>query len=438
MRIELKQILSLVFILVLILIPPIYSIYSQDDDNNIPSSNKEIRRTNNHLELNQLASPISNDLLECSTPNHPSRRRDDIPSIDKPKFVSIDSADSYIDDDDLIIGVQINDKVVGYPHKMLREHEVINDHSRTDGLAVTYCPLTGSGLIYSGDQLNKSEIGVTGILFENNLVFYDRQTDSCFSQFLSIGISGARRGQQLKYQPTIETTWETWKQLYQESEVLSIETGFPDSWYEDNPYALYETSTSTRYPSSFLTGAEPYNLFHPKMKTLVIEMNNQTYLFPYDELAKMPVSSHRIDNQEIIIVYDKSHNIAIPYLDQNYSFELFEMSSQKEKSFGLLTLQDGTNSIWNIKGETISGPNLGKQLTQAPNFYAYWFAASTFFPDAQIFVNNTFISYDLSFSGDNVYLPEDGFSDSLFLLGIILSVPIITLIIIYIIKRRKV
>ncbi|MHA2251685.1 MAG: DUF3179 domain-containing (seleno)protein [Candidatus Kariarchaeaceae archaeon] len=402
------------------------------------SRNQIFDHQSSRLHLNQYQDPGA-DLIQCSERGHPLYQREAIRSVDNPIFTSIQEVDEWVDEDDLIIGFEANDKIRGYPHKILREHEIVNDHLVKS--SITYCPLTGSGIVYHQNQLNGSQIGVTGLLYESNLVFYDRTSDSCFSQMLSFGVSGPRIGQQLEYTPVIETTWKTWKQLYPNSDVLSIETGFPETRYNRNYYEFYETSSSIFYPSTFHTSKEPYNLFHPKMKTLVLNDEGTTYLFPFDELAKYPVSTHNVGSKRVLIISDQNHDIVYPYLLKGDNtieeFEINEQSSSALDTFGMMTIKDLSNTVWNIKGEAIDGINNGKQLVLFQNFNAYWFAASTFFPDAKIFANNTFIQYNQSFTGDNVFSTGDTLNQSLLIFAGIVMFPLIIVIIVRRVIRKS-
>ncbi len=119
-------------------------------------------------------------VLDCSDPTG-TYYREAIPSIDEPNYESVLVADEYLDSEDRIIGFFLDGEWYGYPLRILNRHGIVNDLDL--GLAVTYCPLTGSELVFPLDQLDGSTIGVTGYLFETNLVFYDRHTDSCTYRF---------------------------------------------------------------------------------------------------------------------------------------------------------------------------------------------------------------------------------------------------------------
>jgi hypothetical protein len=362
------------------------------------------------------------DVFSCSEPTHQAYGREGIPSVDRPVFVAVSEADQFLDSSDLILGIKIGDEVRAYPHRILRHHEIVNDHLGPQHFSMTYCPLTGSGIAYQTDQLNNSELGVTGMLFESNLVFYDRTTDSCFPQMLGFGFSGPRRGQQLNYTPILETTWESWKMLYPQSQVLSLNTGYSTDRYEVNHYAQYETSRSIMSPISSVIDLEPYNLFHPKAKTLLLQYSTTHYLFAFEELSKFPVTTHLVGENRIVVLYDQINNLAIPYIAElddgtSLNFQVFDYESVGKYS-GLF-FQDQLGNIWNIRGEAIFGPNLGAHLKQYPAYNAYWFAATAFFPNAMIFLGNKLIEYDIVLPEGILFSPKEQKTQELRILSLI-------------------
>lgn len=396
--------------------------------------------------------PLSNDitlnsvdsiLFECSDPNADQYYREAIPSIDDPKFISVGKADSQIDGNDLIVGVEVDGEIRGYPHNILRFHEIVNDHTSNTNIGVTYCPLTGSPVVYDAAQLGNSEIGVTGLLFESNLVFFDRDTDTCFSQMLNLGMSGHLRGQQLDFLPIIETTWDTWIKLYPESKIMSRDIKDQSSEkYDRNPYQNYETDDSILYPVNNLDHP-PYNLYDRKEKTLALGSGNDVFLFPYEELAKAPVSNHQFLDDSISVIYDEENRLAIPFFSNITNYDLnFELVTNRSKysiesTFGLHIFRDiQTNSVWNIKGEAIDGPLKGEELVQYPSFQAYWFSASIFYPSALIFSENSSLQYSIEPEFNKLSVPGEETTFDLILLVTIITLFILIILVLY--KTREI
>ncbi|MFC7080789.1 DUF3179 domain-containing protein [Halorussus caseinilyticus] len=169
--------------------------------------------------------------------------KDGIPSIDDPKFRSAENADEDLRDADVVFGLVRNGEAKAYPQKILVHHEITNDAVGGEPVAVTYCPLTGTAM---GFRRGETTFGVSGKLLNNNLVMYDRETDSRWPQVLGTAISGAFEGESLREFRLVWTTWKRWKQAHPETRVLSEETGYVRNYGQD-PYGSYVPNPSGYY-----------------------------------------------------------------------------------------------------------------------------------------------------------------------------------------------
>jgi hypothetical protein len=140
-----------------------------------------------------------------------------------------------------VIGLEINGEFVAVPHNILWWHEIANFDEF--GLAVTYCPLTGSSMVFDRAGANGAEFGTSGFLFNNNLVMFDRTAvdgeDSLWPQMRAGSFCGPSEGKRLKLFPHVEIEWEDWLALHPDTRVVSSETGFPRD-YTLYPYGIYE------------------------------------------------------------------------------------------------------------------------------------------------------------------------------------------------------
>lgn len=73
--------------------------------------------------------------------------KDGIPALTNPDFVDPAQAD-YLAEDDLILGVSLNGEAKAYPENLGWRHEIINDQVGGRYISVTFCPLTGTGLVF--------------------------------------------------------------------------------------------------------------------------------------------------------------------------------------------------------------------------------------------------------------------------------------------------
>ncbi|MEE9225182.1 MAG: DUF3179 domain-containing (seleno)protein, partial [Bacteroidota bacterium] len=179
--------------------------------------------------------------------------KDGIYALVEPPFESV-AATSYLQEDDLVVGIKVGNIVKAYSHRILDWHEIVNDKFDRRSIAITYRPLTGSGVGFdiraSLEVATATTFGVSGFLWNNNLIPYDRLTDSNWSQMLLWCVNGRLRGQLAVHVPLVETTWATWKKMFPNSLVLSNETGF-DRPYHIFPYGNYKTDPFLLFPISF-------------------------------------------------------------------------------------------------------------------------------------------------------------------------------------------
>jgi hypothetical protein len=164
-----------------------------------------------------------------------------IHALDNPAFVTPEEAeaqaDGYLSNQDRVIGVYINGEAKAYPHDILNYHEVINDVIGEEEVTVSYCPLTGTAKVWKRNA-QFGNFGVSGQLYNSNLLLFDRETNSRWWQIGGMSIKGDRRGVSASILPHIETTWEEWSSKYPNTKVVSAQTGY-HYLYDLYPYGSY-------------------------------------------------------------------------------------------------------------------------------------------------------------------------------------------------------
>jgi hypothetical protein len=134
--------------------------------------------------------------------------RNGIPALDHPVFVSSSEADHYLRPFDAVLGIVMKGEAKTYPIRILNWHELVNDNVGGEEVLISWCPLCGSGMVY--DPLvagQRHTFGVSGLLYKNNLLFYDHETDSLWSQLGGQAVTGPLAGTSLHLLPTTLTTW---------------------------------------------------------------------------------------------------------------------------------------------------------------------------------------------------------------------------------------
>jgi hypothetical protein len=174
--------------------------------------------------------------------------RDGIPSIDEPRFESVEAADAWMRPDDTVVAFARHGQARAYPLRILVWHEIVNDTVAGEPVAVTYCPLCGTAMVFDAEVAGEQRtFGVSGLLYQSDVLMYDRESESLWSQLKMEAVSGPRVGAALELLPSTHMSWRAWKNAHPDGEVLSRRTGFSRN-YDRDPYAGYEATERTMFP----------------------------------------------------------------------------------------------------------------------------------------------------------------------------------------------
>jgi hypothetical protein len=304
---------------------------------------------------------------------------DGIPSIDNPKFISVQEASKFLEASELVLGLNINGDIRAYPLQILVWHEIVNDEVGGVPVAVTYCPLCFTNQVFNrtiDDVQEVVEFGTSGKLYNSNLVMYDRTSKSLWSQALAEGIVGKHAGTKLERVPFDIAYWKEWKQLYPDSKVLSRDTG-SNRPYGADPYGDYYTNSDLLFP--VLNRDDRLGL-----KEIVVGLENKEQHKAY--------KLQEIENKKVINDQVNSKPIALfslyPFMVRAYDriVEDGELTLQFEYDADNNRIIDKqTGSEWNFEGMAITGQMKGKQLTRLPYDEGFWFEWIAFHPKTGLY-----------------------------------------------------
>lgn len=221
--------------------------------------------------------------------------RDCIPSIDKPKFVSASDAD-HVADDAIVIAISYGGEQRAYPARILDHHEIVNDTIGGEPIAITWCPLCGSAVGVRrtvGGQI--TEFGVSGVLYNSDLVFYDRNSGTLWDQIEAKGIVGPLTGEKLELVPVTMTRWSRWRNAHPDTLVLSTDTGFEEDYSVDN-YAKYRDSSKLMFPVS-----QNDERIHPKTTVFGFNLGRGPVAYTESLLQEHSVYQHTLDGIELTV-----------------------------------------------------------------------------------------------------------------------------------------
>ena len=305
---------------------------------------------------------------------------DCIPSIDgispgADRLLDADEAGG-LTDTSRVIGLLVGDRALAVPHSVLWTHEIVNvDDWGGRTFAVTYCPLTGSSLAFSRSTIDGAEFGVSGLLFQNNLVMYDRREDeSLWPQMNRQSNCGGSVGVRLDMIPVVEMRWPRWKSLHPDTKVVSDGRGF-DRRY---PYGDYEALNDPPFNNMSFDNRRP-----PKERVLGIPTGSDGGLaLPFrslDDGSPVRVVSVAVGGTQKTVFWSRAAESAMA----------FETSASFSIQNGTI-VDDETGSTWYVDGVAINRPRKGEQLDPVDVAYvSFWFAWAAFQPETDLWTNNS-------------------------------------------------
>jgi len=291
--------------------------------------------------------------------------KDGIPSIDDPSFVGPDGA-GFLDPGDPVFGVALNGDVKAYPQKILVQHEIVNDRLGDLPVAVTYCPLTGT---VQGFERGETTFGVSGRLINNNLVMYDRATEAWWPQILATSIPGpwnsAPGTRSLREFGLVWTTWEQWRELYPDTQVLSTETGFAKNYGRDpygsyNPPGGYYANENTLFET-----LEEDDRFSRKRVFMGARTADGAVAFDKSTLLEERIMTGELNETPVVAVADQRLDTGYVYLNP------------EERT---VTTDGSTVLIGDSSYEPDALP-----LAGIHTFDAMWFAWHGYYPDTDVY-----------------------------------------------------
>ena len=187
--------------------------------------------------------------------------KDGIPSVDMPEFHGV-ADETDLQDAEPVITVIINGEIRGYPLRYLIWHEIVNDVIGGMPVAVTYCPLCNSAVVFDRRLDGRVlELGVSGLLRNSDMIMYDRQTDSWWQQFTGEAIVGELLGARLRKIPSF---MENWGRFRGRGGVVMTRPGDARA-YGANPYVSYDTGKPFLY-----FGEDPPFGINPLERVIVV------------------------------------------------------------------------------------------------------------------------------------------------------------------------
>jgi hypothetical protein len=291
--------------------------------------------------------------------------KDGIPSIDDPSFVDPGDA-GFLAPGDPVFGVVRDGVAKAYSQKILAQHEIVNDVLAGDPVAVTYCPLTGT---VQGFERGATTFGVSGRLINNNLVMYDRETETWWPQILATAIPGPWNEDpevaSLREFRLVWTSWERWRNHNPGTRVLSTDTGSAKNYNRDpygdyNPKAGYYADGSLLFPALGDDGT-----FDRKTVVMGARTPEGAAAFLKESLRSAGLMTGEIGDTPVLAVYDDRLDTA--YVYRNPEAVSFERNGNE------------------VGGGGERRPPDALPLERIHTFDAMWFAWAGYYPDTNVY-----------------------------------------------------
>jgi Protein of unknown function (DUF3179) len=287
--------------------------------------------------------------------------KDGIPSLDNPDLIAAAEAD-YMRGDDLVFGVSINGDVRAYPLRIMGWHEMFNDVIGGVPLALAYCTLCGSGILFETLVAGRSgalTFGSSGFLYRSNKLMYDKGTNTLWNQFTGEPVVGrlADSGIVLKQRPVVITDWASWARANPQTQVLSLDTGFRRDYGSGVVYQDYFASPDLMFPA-----ASDQSKHRQKDYVFGIRQFGGAKAWPVDAFRRHPVINDTVAGVPVVLFGDASTRTVRAYERGDLTFR------QKR---GAVSSADG--AVWTLTEDALAAPD-GRTLPRVAGHIAYWFA----------------------------------------------------------------
>jgi len=313
---------------------------------------------------------------------------DGIPALDTPSFLPADAVD-FLDPREPVLAFELDGVARAYPVQILLWHEIINDTVAGVPVAVTYCPLCNSALAFDRRAAGRVlTFGVSGRLYNSNLVMFDRQTRSLWPQLEGRAVAGVLTGTPLQAFPVQTVPWREWRRAHPHGQVLSRETGYRRD-YGRNPYLSYDDPNT----SPFLLDVEADARLPAKERVIGIGSGSDAVTVTTERLLRDGVLEVTVDGKPVVLFAQSGLASALDRANVSDGRDVGATGAFSPIVGGQhLTFRRGsggfvdeqTESTWSMLGAASSGPRAGQRLRAVPHVDTFWFAWVLFQPNTRL------------------------------------------------------
>lgn len=316
--------------------------------------------------------------------------RDAIPPIDAPRFEVV-SESEWIEDQEPGVSLEIDGDARFYPLSVMTRHEIVNDEVGGVPVAVTYCPLCNTALVFDRRfEASTLRLGVSGLLRNSDLVMWDNETHSLWQQITGEGIVGEHAGKRLTPIASGIVRWTDFREAHPSGKALGPDQGFGRS-YGYNPYEFY---SSRERPYGFFTG-DIDDRFPALERVVGVSLADTDKAYPFSLINEVGVVNDTIGDQPVVVFWGAADTADA--LDSGVIADAAPVGTGvvyspvvNGRTLTFEPLSDTefadveTGTTWSILGKAVSGELAGEELELLPHRNEFWFAWQAFFPDAGV------------------------------------------------------
>ncbi len=322
--------------------------------------------------------------------------RDDIPPIDRPRFVRAEEALNRYLPDEPVIALSVGEQARAYPLSVLMWHELVNDQLADQFLCISFCPLCHSALVFKrkltlrDGSVRLLDFGTSGMLRGSDLVMWDRQSQSWWQQFSGQALVGRLAGEVLVPFPSQLLTLTDFLERWPGAEVLDLPQNSQRP-YGSNPYSGYDTDMDI--PALFEGIPDRRLPAVERVIDLCLE-GRPCRVYPFSILAEKLVVQEHLGEVPVVVFFSPGaksvmDNAQIADSRAIGSASVFRAELDgKALHFepeGEFFRDRESGSLWSISGQAIEGPLKGRQLEVLIHGQGFAFASFHFRPDSELY-----------------------------------------------------
>jgi len=298
--------------------------------------------------------------------------QDGIPPLRYPKMLESSKA-TYLNDSNVVFGIELNGDVRAYPKRILAWHEMFVDSIGGKLVTGVYCTLCGTVIPYDSElEGERYDLGTSGFLYRSNKLMYDKKTQSLWNTIEGKPVIGPLAGKDIELNTfaMVTTTWGEWRKRHPNTQVLSLDTGHDRNYDEGNAYNSY-------FSNDVLMFQVPKSDKRLKNKAEVLVIRTEGYKDDPLAISATYLKSNKVYQDKIgdigfVVLTDASGGNRV-YEDDGLTFKKFKGGSVK----------DSEGNSWKVFESHLESED-GRRLESLSYHRIFWFAWFNAYPQTRL------------------------------------------------------